>query len=743
MVNYIKVDGTTISASELQIEKAKLFAQAVTYQDYAVLSECVRDAEGQEVVVLDVEVEIPQQKVHDIRNLERIAVRFDPNDETVPETLALRADFPEVPHLNIRQNILPRSLCLYEEHYSEVKRYWTGALHIQIIRSWLALTAKGQLHAEDQPLEPLLMGSEGILVLPSEVLDLEKPVPVLVVDRTIETGHKRTFVAKVADQLAAKAGKPNILVMVIPTKTQKHGIIFSRPSSLYELHKFLERGEIDLLTFLRKQLKFWKDDASFKTLENARLIILVMLPKSRTDDKSDYESIEQRAFFLDHSIIDIGVGIGIWGLFNGNVGDLLPIDDLKVGEQISVSMLNPVFSLSSRLASLINGFDNTKEIKIVTVGVGALGSQVILNLVRMGYGKWVIVDDDVLLPHNLARHALSMNLVGRSKAFGLAAMADQIIDDENLVTYIEENVLYPSQPQKLEVAFSEAQVILDASTSIAAARYLTYDIQSAARRISMFLNPTATAVVILAEDCERLVKLDMLEMQYYRGLLEEPNLEKHLDQGDERVRYGTSCRDLSSKIPQDLVALHSAISSRALRGVIDDRNASTTIWSTDLENITTSKYAIPVGTVREIILGDWTLKTDSIFLEKVTQLRAGKLPNETGGVLIGSYDTDRKIVFVIDTIPAPPDSVEWPTVFIRGSEGLRKGVERVRQITKNQLDYVGEWHSHPDGIGSKPSTDDMKAFSWLSSLMAQDGLPGLMLIVADCQCDFYLGKMEA
>jgi integrative and conjugative element protein (TIGR02256 family) len=336
-----------------------------------------------------------------------------------------------------------------------------------------------------------------------------------------------------------------------------------------------------------------------------------------------------------------------------------------------------------------------------------------------------------------------MNLVGRSKAFGLAAMADQIIDDENLVTYIEENVLYPSQPQKLEVAFSEAQVILDASTSIAAARYLTYDIQSAARRISMFLNPTATAVVILAEDCERLVKLDMLEMQYYRGLLEEPNLEKHLDQGDERVRYGTSCRDLSSKIPQDLVALHSAISSRALRGVIDDRNASTTIWSTDLENITTSKYAIPVGTVREIILGDWTLKTDSIFLEKVTQLRAGKLPNETGGVLIGSYDTDRKIVFVIDTIPAPPDSLEWPTVFIRGSEGLRKGVERVRQITKNQLDYVGEWHSHPDGIGSKPSTDDMKAFSWLSSLMAQDGLPGLMLIVADCQCDFYLGKMEA
>jgi len=742
MGSLIEITGTSIPGSDLQIDKAKQLVQAIAYQDYAVLVDCIRNSEGQEIVVLDIEVEIPQEKVHDIQRFERIAVRFDPRDEIVPESLALRDDFPEVPHLNIRQDEFPRSLCLYEELYSELKRYWTGAFHIQNIRLWLALTARGELHADDQPLEPLLIGSEGFLVLPPEVLDLEKPAPVLVIDRIIETERQRTFVAKSAEVLTPNAGKYNILVTVLVATPQKHGLIYSRPGNLFELYEFLKRGKLDLLAFLRSQLLHWKAEPSFQTLENAKLIMLVLLPKSRTDDKSDYEAIEQRAFLIDQSVREIGVEIGIWDVVDGNVGQLLQIDDQKTGEHISVTMLNPVFSLSAETASLINGLAKTKELKVVSVGVGALGSQAILNLIRMGYGRWVLVDDDVLLPHNLARHALSMNLVGYSKAFGLSALTRQIIDDETLVTHMDENVLYPSQPEKLKTAFSEAQVILDASTSIAVARYLTYDIQSSARRISMFLNPTATAVVILAEDFERAVELNLLEMQYYRGLLEEPELEKHLDQGSERVRYGTSCRDLTSKIPQDLVALHSAISSRALREVIESKDACIAIWSTNLEDISTRKYVFPVGTLREFKLGDWTLKTDSIFLEKVTKIRAAKLPNETGGVLIGNYDTHRKIVFVIDIIPAPPDSVEWPTVFIRGSEGLRKGVERVRQVTKNQLDYVGEWHSHPEGMGSRPSIDDIKAFSWLSDLMARDGLPALMLIAADHQCDFYLGNME-
>lgn len=260
----------------------------------------------------------------------------------------------------------------------------------------------------------------------------------------------------------------------------------------------------------------------------------------------------------------------------------------------------------------------------------------------------------------------------------------------------------------------------------------------------LFLNPTATDVVILAEDRRREVKLDMLEMQYYRGLVQNPDLKSHLERGDEGVRYGRSCRDLSSRIPQDLVALQSAICSRALRRIIEDDEATIVVWSTDLEDVTTQKYALSIGRVTEIEFADWKMIMDSVFLEKISQMRSSRLPNETGGVLIGSYDTARRIVYVVDTIPAPPDSEEWPTVFIRGSQGLGREVERVRRITENQLDYVGEWHSHPPGGGCNPSTADLKAFSWLSEMMESEGLPALMLIAADnSECAYFLGQMDA
>ena len=58
------------------------------------------------------------------------------------------------------------------------------------------------------------------------------------------------------------------------------------------------------------------------------------------------------------------------------------------------------------------------------------------------------------------------------------------------------------------------------------------------------------------------------------------------------------------------------------------------------------------------------------FLDKVYAARIKKLPNETGGILVGTYDMQRKIVYVVDCLLAPPDSEEWPTGFIRGFQGL-------------------------------------------------------------------------
>ena len=131
------------------------------------------------------------------------------------------------------------------------------------------------------------------------------------------------------------------------------------------------------------------------------------------------------------------------------------------------------------------------------------------------------------------------------------------------------------------------------------------------------------------------------------------------------------------------------------------------------------------------------------MIDKIGKIRADKLPNETGGVLVGAHDTQRKIVYAVDCIPSPPDSEEWPTVYIRGCQGLKAQVEKIKQITANQLMYIGEWHSHPPGCSVSPSQEDRQVFDWLSNCMRTNGLPPLMLIAGDLgKYAFYLEQIQ-
>lgn len=129
--------------------------------------------------------------------------------------------------------------------------------------------------------------------------------------------------------------------------------------------------------------------------------------------------------------------------------------------------------------------------------------------------------------------------------------------------------------------------------------------------------------------------------------------------------------------------------------------------------------------------GRCTLYADQLLLEEVAQARTAKLPNETGGILIGAFDTYRRIIYVMDQVSSPPDSEEWPTVYVRGSQGLRQRVEEIERVTAGNLVYVGEWHSHPNEAGCLPSEADRKVFKWLGEIRASDGLPPVMLIAGD------------
>lgn len=750
--NYIDPPGERIRFDDLTVAKARDLVRILGPRDlpYCELLECRRleDPHRADVVVFEVEVQRGQHPVHDVKRRERIAAVFREDDTVVPEALALRSDFPLVPHVN-SLNLLfleefPRSLCLYDQPYYELKLTWTSIAFVERIREWLALTARGELHAEDQPLEPLLVGSPVTLVVPSDLFDEQERDPKLLTARLVQHGgNVRAVIASCANEGSQELHDLKYVAASLVGKPQEHGVIQATPTSLRGLRDNLKSADLDLFEELRTRLDSWRGSEDLARLLDMELLLVVALPKMR-DASGSVEASDIWAFVCKESAGRLGERLGVWQAHDGHLGILLGEEGVQLqGGDVTLLPLNVSYALSRQKAAEFSGAaDRHEDKRIVMIGAGALGSQVFMNLARAGYGEWTQIDPDDLLPHNLAKHELTGRDVGRPKVEALAEAANGTIDGAPIATPIVADVLAPREHEEaVQQSFKTADAILDASASVAVARHLARDADSPARRVSLFFNPTGTAGVVLSEDSAREIPLDWLEMRYYRELIDNPELGDHLRRPAARVRYARSCRDLSSSLPQELVALHAAIGARAFRAALAANSAGVSIWRTNEEDLSVEHLKVAPAEVVERQVGEWTVVTDRSLLDRVANTRLAKLPNETGGVLVGTHDMQRKVLYAVDVLPSPPDSTEWPNLYIRGSEGLARRVKEIGRTTDGQLGYLGEWHSHPSGHAPSPSGDDRKAFAWLQEHMDLDGSPAVMLIVGEGDEAWYVEQM--
>lgn len=731
---YLK--GCEIDSSALICNKAVSFYNAINDSCYCTLSS-IRKSKFFETFLFETEVELPQYPLNDIRKNEPIAVAFDINDKQKPEVLALRDDFPQLPHTNITEYEYPKSLCLYEESYDEIKLDWTAPLFLENIRRWLALSAKGLLHADDQPLEPFLLPSTNYIIINDEIInkiDEDNPHPLKV--EALESGSRRTFIV----ENALPSDKLKQALLIFKGKSVVHGVIKSQPRNLYELHTALQNCEIDLIAELRRIFSKWKLNDNLKGILDAGLILLFEIPLKRRAE-SEIETTQKFAFLVVSKIKEIGISLGLWVSHSEYVADLIPMDNLLKGDNLPVITLNPVNTFVPNLARVYSGVANNETRKFFAIGLGAIGSQVFMNLLRMGYENWALVDNDIILPHNLSRSAYLGVNVGWEKSLSLQQIGNNLINSERIKAFSINIFNEESYTEEIKKELNDCDVILDMSASISVGRFVTLNWESRGRRLSVFLNPNGCDGVMLLEDKDRKYRLDYLEMVYYRFLSETVSLHDHFERMQSRIRYANTCRDISLVMPQDKIAILSGIFSKAIRKEVSCDDAIIKIWRLDEKNgINIKEYSSIIYEPLFINTKGWNIVTDSYVVEKLQLFRKNKLPNETGGVLLGSYDNERKIVYISDVLPSPPDSQEWPTVYIRGCDGLEIEVNKIYNITDGMIRYIGEWHSHPQGSNSNPSQLDKQAFLWLTDKMAKYGLPGLMMIIGE-DFNIYLGEI--
>lgn len=115
----------------------------------------------------------------------------------------------------------------------------------------------------------------------------------------------------------------------------------------------------------------------------------------------------------------------------------------KGSEECAVERYDLVADPFSRNSGLLEPEALLKS-SVVIVGVGSIGSFVALELARAGVGSFLLVDDDILMVHNLSRHQCGMADVGRYKA---EAVAERIAEFNPLAEVEVERTILEDVPE--------------------------------------------------------------------------------------------------------------------------------------------------------------------------------------------------------------------------------------------------------------------------------------------------------
>ena len=363
------------------------FATLQWYPYYRLLAakSCEQFGSYYDVLIVELNPELPQIKKHDIRYREPLALCFDHTDQRLPRVQALRKDFPLVPHVNMVPTGAPRELCLYAEPPEVVRLTWTPPEFLARIAMWFAKTATGVLHAPDQPLEPFLLTSASEVIVPHDGLSLCRQTDKRLVGFPIirdEQASRYSVRIRWRPMQEALQFPWVFYVLVFRLSPHEHGLIHDRPRHLYDLTTLLAKESPSFDDWLRARLRaLFGEQPSPR--EGDLLLLLLEIPQQR-ESGGPVERVERWAFAIGKSITEVALAVHACG--KSPDGLWVPLLDSPSGlaakpEDLTTISLEPlrVFSELTRTdANRLSGVSSHESSRrCVLIGAGALGSQIV------------------------------------------------------------------------------------------------------------------------------------------------------------------------------------------------------------------------------------------------------------------------------------------------------------------------------------------------------------------------------
>lgn len=409
-----------------------------------------------------------------------------------------------------------------------------------------------------------------------------------------------------------------------------------------------------------------------------------------------------------------------------------------------ISQAHPAFhshSVSPELLSSVSGFAvPTNRPKVVMLGCGSLGSKLALHLGRAGLGNITFVDNEVISPHNSARHALipAKKMVIHPHKAALMKDAFLQLGHEDCVSLPEDGAVVLLNERKAdEVIGPDSALIIDTTSSLrvaaAATASLALTTNPSRRFIQAGMYAKGKVSYLFVEGACRTVTADDLRALLFESCRKDEALRNLLESDGPdatRIFVGDNCRSLTMPMTDSKVSRAASLISGQLEiwltaklpeqgqlcvGVEDEAGISMS-WSR--EELAPSVVLMPPE------VDGWTVRVLAPVATAI-DIDARKWGHfETGGALIGHVLQSTQTIIIAGLIEAPLDSERSPTTFVLGTNGLLSALKAANIKSLGHLHFVGTWHSHPMGGGH--SGLDRETLRRIAE--GAEGLPAVSLV---------------
>jgi len=354
-------------------------------------------------------------------------------------TIQLRDDFPRCfPHINPSENkVLP---CIYEGDLSELLQQsgWMNGILNQLV-DWLEKAASNDLMNYDQGWEPM-RNDHNVGFMQYDIDDTlasydKLKASTLIQEIRYESQKGVILTGSLCN--TKKSQKAHALYFLTP-KAVNHYV----PNTIQKLSHLYEYANSIGINGIKETIE--KVDLEHINEDKLFIVLSVRRPVQIIGSDSDIE-------FLNFVI-------GKAKHRNKKRRELK-----RTLPDCDVDMLYHITEKSPRLLRRISGMQTKiDEDKVITlVGCGSLGSKIGIHLARNGNGPFQCVDNDIFMPHNNARHALTFTYAqNKAELLSLSIFS------------IGKIISTPIKEDALNIDYSKSRIIIDTTASFSVRNFL-------------------------------------------------------------------------------------------------------------------------------------------------------------------------------------------------------------------------------------------------------------------------------